>query len=79
MIHLEQLLFFPLEAWDYIAVRINKYFKKGQRVTVFAHKVIAKGSTNGNPEVIWCVEDITLMEDDPIEIKKTKDLPFEEE
>lgn len=68
--------FFALEAWETNAKRLNMFYKKGQEICVLAHKVISKGASSGQKEVVWCIDDITKVEKDIVYKKAEK--PVEE-
>lgn len=60
--------FFAIEAWELQAKRLNMFYKKGNEIAILAHKVVSKGATSGQKEVVWCIDDI---------IKTQKDIIFE--
>ena len=65
--------FFALEAWETQAKRMNMFFKKGESICVLAHKVISKGATTGQKEVVWCIDDIIKTQKDIVYEKKVNE------
>lgn len=64
--------FFRLEAWEYIAKKMNMFYEKGDEVTIFAQKTMSKGAETGQSEEIWIVNDITKIKKDFITKRGSK-------
>ena len=63
--------FFAIEAWELQAKRLNMFYKKGNEIAILAHKVVSKGATTGQREVVWCIDDIIKTQKDIIYEKKS--------
>lgn len=65
-------VWFKLEAWEYIAKRLNMFYNKGQEVVILAHKNTSKGAESGKQEEVWVIDDICKIEKDLIYKKEPK-------
>lgn len=65
-------VWFKLEAWEYIAKRLNMFYNKGQEVVILAHKNTSKGAESGKQEEVWVIDDICKVEKDLVYKKEPK-------
>lgn len=63
--------FYRLEAWEFLAKKLNMFYEKGDEVTILAQKVVSKGAETGQSEELWVIQDISKVKKD-FEKKKVK-------
>lgn len=56
-------IYYRIEARSELAIEMNMFFKKGDKISVFAKKYHSAGVETGKSEEVWILQDVTKIKD----------------
>lgn len=56
-------IYYRIEAREELAIEMNMFYKKGDKISVFAKKYLSKGIETGKVEEVWILQSVNKIKD----------------